>query len=96
MSHNNTLVLNEKCNLNLVSVPLPDGIDECELEDLFDEKTLATKIKGRSFSRKDIDKDQYYNKDIFSRYVYNHYKSINFSGFKPLLDIISKLVDTKR
>ena len=85
---NYTLVENVS-NLFLVTVPLPNGKKECELEDLFSEETLNTQIGGRSFSRKDEDPSKYYNKDVFSKYVFMHYKEIDFSGFRPLLQIIA-------
>ena len=88
----NHTLLNEVSNLSLLSVPLPAGKDECELEDLFTEETLATVIGGRTFSRKDEDITKYYNKNIFSKYIYKNYKNIDFSAFRPLLNIISELI----
>lgn len=60
-----------------------------EMEDLFDKKTQDTVINGRKFSRKDVDKEKYYNKDIFSNYIMANYKTIDFSNFMPLLNNIN-------
>lgn len=92
LEKNNYVQLEDCINLNLVSVPLPNGKDECELEDLFSNETLELKIGGRSFSRKDEDKNLYYNKDVFSKFVFNHYSEIDFSGFRPLLDILNEII----
>lgn len=59
------------------------------MEDLFPQSTLSVKINGREFSRKDEDNSKFYNKGIFANYVMRHYESIDFSLFKPLLDIVN-------
>ena len=92
LKEKNHIMLNEDSKLSLLSVPLPSGKDECELEDLFDEKTLSTVIDGRTFSRKDEDIKKYYNKNIFSKYVYKNYRQIDFSAFRPLLNIMTELI----
>lgn len=92
LAKNNHLCLEDSVELNLVSVPLPKGKDECELEDLFSKETLELKIDGRSFSRKDEDKRTCYNKDVFSKYIFKHYSEIDFSGFRPLLDILNEII----
>lgn len=91
LKEKNHIILNEDSKLSLLSVPLPSGKDECELEDLFDDKTLATVIDGRTFSRKDEDITKYYNKNIFSKYIYKNYKNIDFSAFRPLLNTMTEL-----
>ena len=65
---------------------------ECEIEDLFDKDTLNHEINGRKFSRHDNDKNKYYNKDIFSNYIYSNYMNIDFSNFRPLLDNLNKII----
>lgn len=87
----NYVLLESNCNLNLVSVPLSYGESECELEDLFTDETLNIKIEGRTFSRHDVDQKKYYNKDIFSKYIFQNYIDIDFTGFKPLLNILNLL-----
>lgn len=87
----NHFLLDLNCNLRLVSVPLPAGKSECELEDLFSEEVLNIEIDGRKFSRKDENPQKYYNKDIFSKYIFKNYKKYDFTGFKPLLNILNML-----
>ena len=87
----NYVLLEPNCKLNLVSVPLPLGKNECELEDLFTDETLNLEIDGRKFSRHDENSKKYYNKNIFSKYIFKNYAKIDFTGFKPLLNILNKL-----
>lgn len=84
------------CNIYVLATQLVGNKDESEMEDLFDEKTLGLKNGGRTFSRKDRDKEKYYNKDIFSNYIASHYREIDFSNFKPLLDNINEIVKSYR
>ena len=91
LQKSNHLLLDTYCHLYLVTLPLPADMAECELEDLFPQDVLHTKIRGRSFSRKDEDPHLYYNKDIFSKYIYANRGEVDFSGFRPLLNIIRDL-----
>ena len=80
-------------NLYLLTPPLVNGNAECEIEDLFDEKTLTHTIKGLSFSRAEhYDTEKNYGKDIFSKFVLANYSIIDFSNFRPLLDALSSLI----
>lgn len=82
-----------KSNLHLLTNPLVNGKPECEIEDLFDAKTLGHMINGRSFSRADdYDKGKYYGKDLFSKYVFANFNTIDFSNFRPLLDALTTLI----
>ena len=92
----NYTIVDNYSSLYLATVPLPAGKKECEIEDLFTQETLDMKIDGRSFSRKDEDRTKYYNKNIFSKYVYKHYQEIDFSGFRPLLDMLVEITKVKR
>ena len=74
--------------LYLSTIPLVKDKREAEIEDLFDDVTLAIKIDGRSFGRNKSGNNSYYNKNVFSKYVYEHYEQINFDGFKPLLSVL--------
>jgi len=89
LSKNNTCLLDQYANLYLVSIPLPNGKEEAEIEDLLPKSVLETEIDGRTFSRKDENKEKFYNKDILANYVMRNYKSIDFSLFRPLLDLIA-------
>jgi hypothetical protein len=81
-------------NLHLVTHPLPTGEKEGEIESLFDESTRQIKLGGKSFNpnEKTFDKAQHYGKDIFSKYIINNYESINFDGFRPMLDLINRII----
>lgn len=87
----NYVLLEPNCKLNLVSVPLPPGKNECELEDLFTDETLDIEIGGRKFSRHDENPVEFYNKDIFSKYIFQNYTKIDFTGFKPILNVLNTL-----
>ena len=85
--------LNNDNNLFLMTVPIINGKTECEIEDLFNKKTLEIKIKGKSLDRTGKkDRDKFYTKDEFSRYIMEHYDKIDFSGFEKLLDIIDAIL----
>jgi len=80
-------------NLFLTITPLVRSLNECEIEDLFDNTTLNHQINGKTFSRdSDYDKNVHYGKDDFSKYVATNYRSIDFSNFKRLLDNMQKIV----
>lgn len=86
------LCTNIKSNLYLLTNPLVNQKNECEIEDLFDEGVLSYKIDGKSFSRENkIDKDKHYGKSAFAGYVSNNYMKIDFSNFKPMLDEINRI-----
>ena len=81
--------------LYLSTVPKFNQSENVEIEDLFDDETLSIEIDGRKFSRKDENIEASYNKDIFSRYIFNNYTKINFDKFKPLLDYINNICSTQ-
>ena len=87
------LIKNSK--LFLATTPLLAGKAETEIEDLYSESVQRTKLNGKEFCREsNFDTKKYYGKDIFSKYVYNHYDSIDFSGFVPLLEAIKKAIQS--
>lgn len=77
--------------LYLATIPKFNESENIEIEDLFDNETLSIEIDGRKFSKKDEDIENFYNKDIFSRYIFNNYTKINFDKFRPLLDYINNI-----
>ena len=80
-------------NLFLTTIPLVNNKDECDIEDLFSETTLSIKLNGKKFCREsEYDINQYYGKDIFSKYIYTNYDKVDFSGFKTVLDNITKII----
>ena len=79
--------------LFLATNPLVADKEECEIEDLFLEELLALNLDGKTFCRKDkFDNTVYFGKEIFSQYIYENYKNIDFSQFIPLLDAIDAIV----
>lgn len=82
-------------NLYIVAVPSRAGNNNTEIEDLFSQDILETKINGKDFNRSNgnIDTEKYYGKDRFSKKVIiPKKKSIDFSNFEPLLDIIDDII----
>ena len=86
--------LSEEGNLYLATHQLVNNNEECEIEDLFTKDVLDHKIGNKSFTRKsDFDIEKYYGKDHFSKYIFTNYKDIDFSNFKPLLNVINEIVE---
>ncbi|WP_169752755.1 retron Ec67 family RNA-directed DNA polymerase/endonuclease [Campylobacter mucosalis] len=81
-------------NLYLLTHQLVDNKKECEIENLFTNETLGTKLNNKSLNlkEKDFNKEIHYGKEIFSQYVRKNYKHIDFSNFKPLLDELNNLL----
>ena len=86
--------LREDYNLFLLTMKLPEGKEECEIEDLFDEKTLGHEDKNsKSFSRESkFDNSKYYGKACFSQYILQNYQNINFDKFQNMLESIQQIV----
>lgn len=81
-----------KDNLYLLMTPAIDQEEETDIEMLFDDVTLLHKIDGRTFTKaEDYDVEKYYGKEIFSKYIMKDYRTINFNGFRPLLDNIKSI-----
>lgn len=80
-------------NLYLQTIPLLEGMNECEIEDLYEEDVLKMKKDGKSFNKNSEENTNlYFGKKIFANHIYNNYKNIDFSNFIPLLDCIEKIV----
>lgn len=77
-------------NLFLQTIPLIKGSNECEIEDLYSKEVLNICIDGKKFEKivKDGAEDTY-SKNIFSKYILEHYQEIDFENFLPLLDSIN-------
>jgi RNA-directed DNA polymerase len=83
---------------NLYVVPTPFGATGAPtaIEDFFDAKTLGIVLNSKTFNPKNKDKDteKFYSKAIFAREVVaKGVASIDFDGFKPILDRIEKVLD---
>jgi len=81
-------------NLYVVHVP-PVNEDETAIEDLFDKKTLETKIDGKIFNRKtEINPKTEYGKFIFAEKVVKpNQNSINFDSFKEILNRVKGVIE---
>lgn len=84
-------------NLFLMTIPLVEGKQECEIEDLLPSEVLKAKIDGKDFDRTGKkDNKKYYGKDKMSQKVLMQYEKIDFGEFKPLLNAINKVVELYR
>ena len=74
-------------NFYVVPTPLGPGNSHTMIEDFFDAATQAVTLSGKTFSRKDEDSSKHYGKAAFARdVVAKHAGSIDFNGFRPILD----------
>jgi RNA-directed DNA polymerase len=82
-------------NLYVVLTPLNNSGDDTAIEDLFDHQTRQIKVAEKSFNpNKDINRSTEYGKEIFAQKVIQAQKNtINFNGFKPLLNRIVKVIE---
>lgn len=88
-------LMNLTANLYLQTISLINDFDECEIEDLYSEDILNIIIKGKKFEKiVEKDKEDTFSKDIFSKYILEHYYEIDFSNFIPLLDSINDVCKT--
>lgn len=82
-----------RSNLYVITNPLVNGLKECEIEDLFDKKTLSHQIQGRTFTREPkYNIKVHYGKEIFSKYIHRNYLSVDFSSFSLLLNGIADAI----
>ena len=79
-------------NLYVIIAPREKGK---AIECLFDDKTLDTKIDGKSFNRaKDIDIKREYGKIVFAEKVIKAKQNeINFDGFKEIFDNFKLIIE---
>lgn len=83
-------------NVYLLTIPMQEELKkdcEYEIEHLFNENDLngADKVKKFSFDS-NMDLKKYYGKNDLANHVMNNYKTIDFTGFKPLLNAISNVI----
>ena len=82
--------------LNVYVVPTPlVGKEESMIEDFFDAATLDKKLDGKSFHKdgKGFDKTKHYSKQVFAtQVVMKNHDTLNFHGFKPLLETLRKVL----
>ena len=83
-------------NLYIVLIPNTET-KETPIEGLFDPALLKTKLNGKEFhlENKGLDPEKHYGKDYFSRFIIKaQKKSINFNGFRPLLDEVKTILNS--
>jgi RNA-directed DNA polymerase len=82
-------------NLYVVHIPPGSGLEETAIEDLFDKKTIETKVNGKTFNRKaKIDPKTEYGKIVFAEKVVKaNQDSINFDGFKEILNRFKGVIE---
>ncbi|CQH26627.1 Retron-type reverse transcriptase [Yersinia enterocolitica] len=82
-------------NLYVMQTPLQKNQTESEMEDFFTKETLSLKLKNKSFCYKgEFNKNSHYGKNHFAEYVIKpQKKTINFSNFKVIFDIINLICD---
>lgn len=90
---NADIARNIATNLFVATIPLSNGQSECEMKDLFDTATLSHVINGKTFCKSDsFDNSKYYGKAIFANYIASNYQTINFDGYKPILDMLNNTI----
>jgi len=78
----------------LVTIDLVAGKEMCEIEDLFTQETLNHKIDGRYFAHVENTGASGYPKEAFAKYIAENYESIDFSGFKCILNNINEVIQS--
>ena len=76
-------------NLYLVVLPTRAEAADVMIENLLESNVTATVIDGKTFNpdEKTFDRDKHYGKHVFAENVVKaNQKSINFDGFKPILN----------
>lgn len=85
--------LTDKNKLYLLTNQLVNRMKECEIEDLFMDDILNHVIDNKKFTKEDdYDKEKYYGKNIFSKYITKEYRNIDFNNFKSILNNLNKVI----
>jgi RNA-directed DNA polymerase len=82
-------------NLYVVPTLLPPGAKQSCIEDCFDAKAKAMSFEGKTFDGgKKIDTEKHFGKTIFAhRIVQPNAGTIDFKGFKPLLESVVAAIE---
>lgn len=86
--------LTDEYKTYLLTNNLVNNMDTCEIEDLFTDKTLSTQIDGKTLGRDKNLKPNECSKQVFSDFVERNYETIDFNGFKQLLNTMSKIIES--
>lgn len=80
-------------NLFLLTNPLVEGRTESEIEHMFTQETRSIELGGKKLSlASNFDNTRYFGKDHFSNYVLANYSTIDFSGFRLLLNALRTIL----
>lgn len=80
-------------NLFLLTNPLVEERTESEIEHMFTQETRSIELSGKKLSLdSNFDNTRYFGKDHFSNYVLANYSTIDFSGFRPLLNALRTIL----
>ena len=80
-------------NLFLLTNPLVEGRTESEIEHMFTQETRSIELSGKKLSLdSNFDNTRCFGKDHFSNYVLANYSTIDFSGFRPLLNALRTIL----
>ena len=80
-------------NLFLLTNPLVEERTESEIERMFTQETRSIELSGKKLSLdSNFDNTRCFGKDHFSNYVLANYSTIDFSGFRPLLNALRTIL----
>ena len=80
-------------NLFLLTNPLVEWRTESEIEHMFTQETRSIELGGKKLLlASNFDNTRYFGKDHFSNYVLANYSTIDFSGFRPLLNALRTIL----
>lgn len=83
-------------NLYVMLLPKPAGITKNKIEDFFDPSVTETVLEGKTFSAengKKFDNQKHYSKQVLATKVVRQTQdTIDFSNFKPVLELLSHTV----
>ena len=80
-------------NLFLLTNPLVEERTESEIEHMFTQETRSIELSGKKLSLdSNFDNTRCFGKDHFSNYVLANYSTIDFSGFRPLLNALRTIL----
>ena len=80
-------------NLYVATTPLVPEYDQTDIEMLFDEEIQNIEIDGRTLDKSGKkDKEKYFNKEIFSKYIMKNYDNIDFENFKPIFENLKEMI----
>ena len=88
-AESNKPFLKLNANLYLQKIPRINNSDS-EIEDLYSKELLNISINGKKFEKIVEDEDTF-SKDIFSKYILEHYQEIDFQNFLHLLESINNI-----